>query len=83
MDPLLLFVKINSTPRRTFLSGRHEEACPPILRLPERRIFFGVTAQVYGVDEMSENDPRLLQAARHGDERAFLALYHSYRTPNR
>ena len=42
---------------------------------------FCITAQVYSVDEMSENDPRLLQAARRGDERAFLALYRSYRTP--
>ena len=30
---------------------------------------------------MSENDSQLLLAARRGDEPAFLALYHRYRTP--
>jgi len=30
---------------------------------------------------MPETDSRLLQAARRGDERSFLALYHLYRTP--
>jgi RNA polymerase sigma-70 factor (ECF subfamily) len=30
---------------------------------------------------MPESDSRLLQAARRGDERSFLALYHRHRTP--
>jgi RNA polymerase sigma-70 factor (ECF subfamily) len=30
---------------------------------------------------MPDDDFRLLQAARHGDESSFLALYHRYRTP--
>ena len=30
---------------------------------------------------MSESDSGLLDAARHGDESSFLALYHRYRTP--
>ena len=30
---------------------------------------------------MPETDSRLLRAARRGDERSFLALYHLYRTP--
>jgi RNA polymerase sigma-70 factor (ECF subfamily) len=37
--------------------------------------------QVYSVDEMPENDSRLLRAARRGDEECFLALYHRHRTP--
>jgi RNA polymerase sigma-70 factor (ECF subfamily) len=33
------------------------------------------------MDEMSDCDSGLLEAARHGDESSFLALYRRYRTP--
>ena len=33
------------------------------------------------MDAISESDSGLLAAARHGDERSFLALYRRYRTP--
>jgi RNA polymerase sigma-70 factor (ECF subfamily) len=43
-------------------------------------LFFGQT-QVHNVDEMAEDDSRLLKEARRGDESSFLSLYQRHRTP--